>query len=213
MAKKLLMSNNKNEGGMMFPPVTDGLCCFLDSNTLSTDSTEWIDYVGNNVFTMTGFNSGGVKQGVVTMNKNAKIDIASLNFNTVFIGFYRNNTSAQIDLIGTNPKTARFCMRANDYNIYSVNLSKFTFYNVCETSVFPDTASPAMITSQIGKYDTGIIHMFMQFSQSSHSNLRVGYDTNSGSTHQIFYAAFYNRELSAEERNAILAWFNDNYIL
>lgn len=212
MSKKLLFNNPNNSGdGNAELPVTDGLVCWLDAKDLSNGDTVWKDRsTRGNDATLTGFTfdetNGIVNPGKIKMKQGAKISLPSqLRFQSIYVGYTDGNIDDQIDIIGTKPRTARFCLRYGDYYPYPSQLSMAKAHN------FPLTNDPYhgyfgrfLKSFPIETFRTMQKNLYLQFSTNNiHQNPIIGYDTNSKANTEYSFILIYNRPLSEEEINLL----------
>lgn len=214
MSKKLLFNNPSSDGGENTElPVTDGLVCWLDARDLSNGDTVWKDRSekGNDAI-LTGFSFDGtdgiVNPGKIKMGQGAKISLPTLiRFHSMYIGYTDGNIDDQIDIIGTNPRSIRFCLRYKDYYPYKAGITGIKADNLpLEKEATHSYLAKLLNSFPPENLRTTQKNLYLQSAKTIKEKATIGYDTNSNANTEYSFVLLYNRPLSEEEINLLFEY-------
>ena len=184
-------------------PIQDGLVCWLEASDIKNGDLMWKDKTNNNNnATLTGFTGDCFVDGYLKMKKGAKISLPTqLQYSTVQCVFAEDKiNNYQIDIIGTTPKTMRFCMRSGDYHPYYTNIKDIAFNNTDSVLESKKSIVNYVQNNMIKNSDSIFLHLECSLDNELHQNTTIGCDTNSGAETKFKTILIYNRRLTKEER-------------
>ena len=198
---------NWSSGGdtPLLPPITDGLLLYLDGNDLVENGTTWTDRITGATYTLANFNEGNVQQGRIIMNSNSGFTIPSLNFKSFIFGFNKGTIDDQVNTIVDDGRNCRFCIRYNDYFVYSANaIGVKVNWGKIFTSGFVTAFRLSAQTNGTLEY---VNNVYVGFNNNTHTNILIN-KQNSKNDARYYYFLFYDRDLTEDEINQIFAYLN-----